>query len=183
MSDSKYRPNNTAQTFIVAISSVLLFLFANAASAVVEINRFEAAEDEARYKELIAELRCPKCQNQNLLDSDAPIAADLRRKTRSLIDQGKSNQEVKDYMLERYGDFVLYKPRFTAATAFLWLGPFLLLAIVVFTLLIRIKRKQNDALLKSSAANDEATRIKVRNLMSTTPSLGQPNDQPDTDTH
>ncbi len=142
------------------------------ALAVVEVNQFDNAEQEARYKDLIAELRCPKCQNQNLLDSDAPIATDLRRKTRSLIEQGKTNREIKTYMLERYGDFVLYKPRFTAATAFLWLGPFVLLLIVVFALLKRIKHKQESEMLKPSRADDEAVRIKVRNLMSNTPSLG-----------
>jgi len=158
---------------LVMLSAILLF--SHATLAVVEVDNFDSAEQEARYKELIAELRCPKCQNQNLLDSDAPIAADLRRKTRSLIGQGKSNGEIKTYMLERYGDFVLYKPRFTLATAFLWLGPFLLLGIVVLVLLKRIKRKQDNELLKPSQADDEAVRIKVRNLMSTTPSLDDGN--------
>lgn len=162
---------------VALFSSSLISLFiSDTAVAVVEIAEFASAEEEARYKSLIAELRCPKCQNQNLLDSDAPIAADLRRKTRSLINQGKSDQEVKTYMLERYGDFVLYKPRFTPATAVLWLGPFLLLAIVVFVLLGRIKRKQEDELLKPARADDEATRIKVRNLMSNTPSLASNTD-------
>jgi len=164
-----------------AIVLVTLISISSAAFSVVELAEFKSAEEEARYKSLIAELRCPKCQNQNLLDSDAPIAADLRRKTRTLIDEGKSNQEVKAFMLDRYGDFVLYKPRFTAATAFLWVGPFVLLALVVFSLLRRIRKKQDAELLKSSQADDEAVRIKVRNLMSSSPSLGKPNETQNND--
>lgn len=156
-------------------------LLCSYAQAVVEVNEFTSPEEETRYKQLIAELRCPKCQNQNLLDSDAPIAADLRRKTRSLIDQGKTDTQIKDYMLERYGDFVLYKPRFTAATAFIWLGPFLLLGLVVLMLFRRIKRRQDDHLLKPSRADDEAVRIKVRNLMSNAPSLGDNDQDPTSD--
>lgn len=155
--------------------SIVFFVFAfcslGQAIAVVEITEFESQQQEALYKELIAELRCPKCQNQNLMDSDAPIAADLRRKTKSLIDQGKTGSEIKSYMLERYGDFVLYKPRFTLATAFLWLGPFVLLVFVVFILFKRIKRKQEAELFKVSKAEDESTRVKVRNLMASTPPL------------
>jgi len=117
---------------LLYLPALTLTLLSLPAHAVVEVSQFENAEQESRYKDLIAELRCPKCQNQNLLDSDAPIAADLRRKTRSLIEQGKSNTEIKNYMSDRYGDFVLYKPRFTAATAFLWVGPFALLLVVVF---------------------------------------------------
>ena len=113
------------------------------------------------------------CQNQNLLDSDAPIAKDLRRHTKNQIDEGKSNEEIKDYMLERYGDFVLYKPRFNAATSLLWLGPFILLAVVVIALLRRIKNRSEEELLKPSQSDDEATRIKVRNLMSNSPDLSQ----------
>ncbi len=163
------------QLLVLLSSSLMAFAITLAtqspALAVVEVAEFKTPEEETRYKSLIAELRCPKCQNQNLLDSDAPIAADLRRKTRHLIEQGKSDQEVKTYMLERYGDFVLYKPRFTSATAVLWLGPFLLLAVVVFMLLGRIKKKQEDELLRPARADDEATRIKIRNLMSNAPSL------------
>ena len=151
--------------FLIAVS------VANVAGAVVEVNEFASPEEEVRYKELIAELRCPKCQNQNLLDSDAPIAADLRKKTRSLVEQGKSNTEIKTYMLDRYGDFVLYKPRFTLATAFLWIGPFFLLALVLIGILRRIKRKQDAELLRTSQSDDEAVRVKVRNLMSNAPSL------------
>lgn len=163
---------NNKLTLITALLISVFFLVPTAQS-VVEVNQFETVEEEKRYKELLEELRCPKCQNQNLLDSDAPIAKDLRRRTRSLIEEGKSNEEVKSYMLDRYGDFVLYKPRFNAATALLWLGPFILLGVVVILLLRRIKNKSEEELLKPSQSDDEATRIKVRNLMSNSPDLYQ----------
>lgn len=163
---------------IRTVLTSLFLVMTSSALGVVELTQFSSAEEEARYKSLIAELRCPKCQNQNLLDSDAPIAADLRRKTRSLINEGKTNKEVKAFMLDRYGDFVLYKPRFTAATAFLWLGPFFLLGLVVLRQLSRIKRKQESELLKGSEADDDAIRIKVRNLMSSSPSIDKTPDEP-----
>ncbi len=172
---STAKPHSSKAYVCFSSIFILAYFLAAQAFAVVEVNRFESDEQEARYKGLIAELRCPKCQNQNLLDSDAPIAKDLRRKTRDLVNQGQSNEEIKTYMLERYGDFVLYKPRFTAATAVLWLGPFVLLAIVVLVLLVKIKRKQEAELIKPSKADDEAVRIKVRNLMSDAPSLDDPN--------
>ncbi len=163
---------NIRLTLLTALA-ISAFFITPTSLGVVEVNQFETVEEEKRYKELLEELRCPKCQNQNLLDSDAPIAKDLRRRTRSLIEEGKSNEEVKSYMLDRYGDFVLYKPRFNAATALLWLGPFILLAIVVIVLLRRIKNKTEEELLKPSQSDDEATRIKVRNLMSNSPDLTQ----------
>ena len=163
---------NIRLTLLTALA-ISAFFITPTSLGVVEVNQFETVEEEKRYKELLEELRCPKCQNQNLLDSDAPIAKDLRRRTRSLIEEGKSNEEVKSYMLDRYGDFVLYKPRFNAATALLWLGPFILLVVVVMVLLRRIKNKTEEELLKPSQSDDEATRIKVRNLMSNSPDLTQ----------
>ncbi len=168
--------------YLSFMAGLALFTLTGPVYAVVEIAEFSQPEYEARYKELIAELRCPKCQNQNLLDSDAPIAEDLRRKTRSLINQGKTNEQVKAFMLDRYGDFVLYKPRFTAATAFLWLGPFVLLLLIIVLLVRKIKHKQEQEMFLPSQANDEATRIKVRNLMSNTPSLNRDNSESDNST-
>ena len=74
-------------------------------------------------------MRCPKCQNQNLAGSDAPIAADLRKQLHRQITEGRSDTEIQQYMLERYGDFILYRPRFTVNTALLWLFPALMLVV------------------------------------------------------
>ena len=87
---------------------------------------FDDPEMQARYERLIAEVRCVTCQNQNIRDSNAFIAADLRREIRRLMGEGKSDDEIADFLVTRYGDFVLYRPRFSGKTMALWIAPFLL---------------------------------------------------------
>ena len=89
---------------------------------------FASAEHERRYYQLLKELRCLVCQNQSLSDSDAALAGDLRAEVRRMIDTGAGDDEIMDFMTARYGDFVLFRPRFKAATWVLWLAPFALLA-------------------------------------------------------
>lgn len=89
----------------------------------------DAKTAEVRLKALSEELRCLVCQNQTLADSNADLAVDLRNQVKSLIDQGKSDTQIKTYLVERYGDFVLYKPPMQANTWLLWLGPFVLLLL------------------------------------------------------
>lgn len=100
-----------------------LLCFALGAHGVIETYDFETELQRQRYQNFIDELRCPKCQNQNLSGSDAAIAQDLRREIHRMITAGKSDGEITQYMVNRYGDFVLYRPRVTAATAVLWFGP------------------------------------------------------------
>ncbi|PTU31968.1 cytochrome c-type biogenesis protein [Stenotrophobium rhamnosiphilum] len=102
---------------------------------------------EARYRTLIHELRCLVCQNQNIADSDAPLANDLRHQVRRQILAGESNQEIMDYLTQRYGDFVLYNPPFKMITLLLWLGPavLVLLALVMAYLFTRRTRKPSTA--------------------------------------
>lgn len=88
---------------------------------------FRDAAERTRFQALTAELRCVKCQNQSLADSDARIARDLRNEVLVLIRQGKSDDEVKQYLVARYGEFVLYRPQVSPATWLLWFGPALLL--------------------------------------------------------
>lgn len=97
---------------------------------------------EALYQRLIHEVRCLVCQNQTVGDSTAPLAGDLRREIRRMVVEGRSEQEIKDFLLERYGDFVLYKPEFKATTALLWLAPALLLAIGLVVLVIVVRRRR-----------------------------------------
>ena len=106
--------------------------------ASIEAYQFESAEMEADYNQLIKELRCLVCQNQNLAGSDADLARDLRRETYEMLSQGKSQQQVVDFMVARYGDFVLYRPQFKSTTYLLWLGPFLLLLCVLVFLVRRL---------------------------------------------
>jgi cytochrome c-type biogenesis protein CcmH len=111
----------------------------------IEVHQFDNPTDEARYKKLIAELRCLVCQNQNLADSNAELALDLRRKTYDLVRSGKTDEEIVNYMVERYGDFVLYRPPLNTTTALLWVGPFVILGIGVVVLLNLIRRRRRQA--------------------------------------
>lgn len=129
-----------------------LLLWMAAAHAVVETYQFSDAATERRYHQFIEELRCPKCQNQNLAGSNAPIAEDLRRQLHDLLEQGRSDREIIDFMVARYGDFVLYKPRFNAETAVLWFAPvgFLMLGAIVILLIYR--NQQNRAAVETDDA-------------------------------
>jgi cytochrome c-type biogenesis protein CcmH len=96
---------------------------------------------EARLKALSSELRCLVCQNTTLADSSAPLAEDLRNEIRTLMHEGKTDEEVKAYLVARYGDFVLYRPPMQANTALLWIGPFVMLLIGAITLVVVLKKR------------------------------------------
>jgi cytochrome c-type biogenesis protein CcmH len=100
---------------------------------------------EARLKTLSTELRCLVCQNTTLADSDAPLANDLRNEIRDLMHQGKTDEEIIAYLVERYGDFVRYRPPVQANTALLWFGPFIMLVIGAITLFIVLKKRSKQA--------------------------------------
>ena len=114
------------------------------------------AEQEARYRTLTGQLRCLVCQNQNIADSDAPLAADLRNQVKRQILAGESNKQITDYLTERYGDFVLYKPPFTAITLALWLGPLLLVLLALAMAFAFARRSRSQA--KAVAVDEEALR-------------------------
>lgn len=139
---------------VIKVLLLVLILGSQQAIAVVETYQFESEVDRRRYQTLIEELRCPKCQNQNLAGSDAPIADDLRGEVYRLINTGASDQEIMQYMLDRYGDFVLYRPRFTLETLALWLGP---VVLVVLGLVIwwRLSRADRKTLAAQSLSVDE----------------------------
>ncbi|WP_417527226.1 cytochrome c-type biogenesis protein CcmH [Marinomonas shanghaiensis] len=105
---------------------------------------FRSELNKTRYQNLVEELRCPKCQNQNLADSNSGIAVDLREQVHQMIEQGKTDQEIVDYMVARYGEFVLYRPQHSTATFLLWYGPFILLGIglVSFIFVVKTSRKR-----------------------------------------
>lgn len=104
----------------------LSLLFPAIALGAIDVQQFDNAKQESDYRALIQELRCPQCQNNNIADSNATIATDMREKTLELLKQGKSKDEVVNYMIERYGNFVTYNPPITPATIMLWLLPLLL---------------------------------------------------------
>ena len=98
---------------------------------------------EQRIRQLEEKLRCLVCQNQSLADSNAELAGDLRREVRDQVAAGRSDDEIVSYLVQRYGDFVLYEPPFKATTALLWVGPFLLFAAAVGFLLFAVRRRRN----------------------------------------
>ena len=118
-------------------------LLTSAVDARVEVHDFDDVQQEARYDQLVAELRCLVCQNQNLADSNAELAVDMRRKTYQLVKQGKSNEEVVDFMVQRYGDFVRYRPPLNRTTLLLWIGPFIVLLIGVALLMRTIHKRRS----------------------------------------
>lgn len=109
--------------------------------AAIDIYEFDSPEQEAMFHQLGKELRCPKCQNNNIADSNAALAQDLRMKVYEMLKQGKSEKEIIDYMVARYGNFVTYNPPMTFSTAILWVGPFGFLIIGFAVLVIRSRRK------------------------------------------
>ena len=138
-----------------------VFCLSSFCFAAIDTFEFENQEQQARYKHFVDELRCPKCQNQNLSGSNAPIAMDLRKQLYVMIEQGKSDEEIVTYMLDRYGDFILYKPRLTAKTLFLWCAPiaFILIGLVVLIMLLRSKRKLAVQAALSSDEQAELNRL------------------------
>ncbi|WP_347985906.1 cytochrome c-type biogenesis protein [Methylomonas sp. AM2-LC] len=124
---------------------LLLFSYAALASAVVEYHDFKQPEQEQIYLNLIKELRCLVCQNQTIADSNADLAKDLRRQVYEMVQKGQSKSQIVDYMTERYGDFVLYRPLFNEKTALLWLGPAVFLLGGLVTVLLIIKRRNKQA--------------------------------------
>lgn len=129
----------------VILCTLLLLLMLPAAMARVEVQQFATPQQEARYKKLINELRCLVCQNQNLADSNADLARQLRDITYNMIRDGKSDEEIIRFMVQRYGEFVLYRPPVTDKTVVLWAGPFILLLLAVLILFAIIRRNKNQA--------------------------------------
>ena len=123
----------------------------------------ENPQAEARLKALAVELRCLVCQNQTLADSNAPLAEDLRREVREMIAKNMSDQEIIDFLVERYGDFVLYRPPLRTTTTLLWVGPFLLLAIGGTALIMALRRRQKTL---PEAIVSEADHQRVEHLLS-----------------
>ena len=116
---------------------------------------YESAAEETRFKALAAELRCVMCQNQSIADSNAPIAHDLRLEVLRLMREGRSDAEIKQYLVERYSDFVLYEPPLRKGTWLLWAGPFLLLLAGAVGVVLVIRRKQREAIVPEHGKSEE----------------------------
>ena len=154
-------------SLLVLLTSLWLpLLVAPSVAAATSTYDFSSPEQEQTFRELTRELRCPKCQNQDIGDSDAELAKDLRDKSYELLQQGKSKQEVIDYMAARYGNFILYKPPFQASTMILWFGPVLVMLIGGLVVVMRTrKRPANSA--DQALSTEQAARL---NALLNTPS-------------
>ena len=139
-----------------------LILWGVMATGVFAADARPAGEDpalEQRVLRLTNELRCLVCQNQTIADSNAELAVDLRKQVREQLKQGKSEQEILDYMVNRYGDFVLYRPPVKAQTLVLWLGPFALMAGGLFILLRFLRQRRKTEAAAAPEKLDEAARM------------------------
>ena len=148
---------------ITLITSLLMFLYASSSMASpVETFKFNDEVTKIRFQALSKELRCPKCQNQNLADSNSPIAADLRRELYELLQQGKADSEVVDFMVNRYGEFVLYRPRVSELTYVLWFGPAVLILFGIIIVIVVVRRKPVD---KKELALDTEQQDKLKRFL------------------
>ncbi len=133
-----------------ALFLLLFFSFSNLANAVIETYQFSSSSLEERYKLLSAELRCPKCQNQNIADSNAPISQDLRKLLYKQLEAGATDEEILEFMVSRYGEFVRYKPRMSGVTLMLWVMPLVLLVGAIVILFNVFRGERRDGAVISS---------------------------------
>nr|WP_296245236.1 MULTISPECIES: cytochrome c-type biogenesis protein [unclassified Psychrobacter] len=164
--------NFTIKLAGLIFACLLSFIISIGAHAAIDVYDFDSVQQEAQYRGLIEELRCPKCQNQNLAGSDAPIAQDLKQKTYDMIKDGRSDAEIRAYMQERYGDFITYKPPVRPSTWILWFFPPLLLLVLVIGWFWQSKRRQRVArgqsgvTVESAAALSAAEKAELDHLLS-----------------
>lgn len=137
---------STKRLFASLRASLLLFsLLCLPAWGVIEVDRLSSPELSERYQQLVAVYRCPKCQNQNLAESNSPISIDLRTEIRRLLEEGASDAQISDYLVARYGEFVLYRPRVQASTYLLWLAPAALLLLGLLIVVFIVRRQKRGA--------------------------------------
>jgi len=127
-----------------------LLLLSMTLSAAIDTYEFDNDTQRKRFQQLSEELRCPKCQNQNLAGSNSAIASDLKDKLYLMVSDGQSTEQIKSYMVERYGDFVLYKPAVNSMTYALWYGPFVLLFIGLLVVLTLSRKKKSHTVAQES---------------------------------
>ena len=128
-------------------------------AAPIETFKFDSAETEKIFHKLSEELRCLVCQNQNIAESNADLAKDLRLEIYNMLIQGKSEQEIVDFMVERYGDYVLYRPPFKPMTWLLWFGPILIFAFGL-VYVVRFIKSQSKAKADNGMSEEDIERIK-----------------------
>lgn len=145
------------------MTRVLLFLvmfWSSQTLGVIETYEFSSPDLELRYKALSQELRCPKCQNQNIADSNAPISRDLRAIVHEQLEAGASDEEIIDFLVDRYGEFVRYRPGMDSNTLWLWSAPIILLVMAVAVVVTQIRRDRDGETISSNAERAKKLREK-----------------------
>lgn len=140
---------------------LLVMGIAFSANVIAAIDTYEFADEETRQRfyQLNDELRCPKCQNQALGDSNSPIATDLRREVYRLLGEGKTDREIKDFLVARYGEYILYRPEVSGHTLMLWFAPLGLLVIGLGVVLVLVKRRRSASAAGSSLGAEEQAQL------------------------
>ncbi|WP_312450491.1 cytochrome c-type biogenesis protein [Stutzerimonas nitrititolerans] len=147
-------------------AALLGLVISSSALAAIDTYEFRDEAERERYRTLTEELRCPKCQNQNIADSNAPIAMDLRREIFRMLEEGQNNDQIVDFLVDRYGDFVRYNPPVNAKTLVLWYGPVALLVLgfgVLASILVRRRRANGPG--KDTHTLSEAERARLATLL------------------
>ncbi len=132
---------------------IILLALMSTNTFAIDTLEFDTSAQRVQFQVLTEELRCPKCQNQNIADSNAPIAIDLRNEVHRMILEGNNEDQVIDFMVERYGDFVVYKPKFDTSTYLLWLGP-AFIAFLGFIIVLVTARKKRLPASRTASENE-----------------------------
>ncbi|WP_236559758.1 cytochrome c-type biogenesis protein [Colwellia sp. 20A7] len=148
--------------FILAILATSTFMVSTVNAAPVETFQFQDEVTKVRFQALSRELRCPKCQNQNLADSNSTVASAMRLELYNLLIEGKADIEIVNIMVSSYGEFVLYRPRVTSLTYILWFGPILLILIGIIVVIIIVRKKP---VAKESLALDNNQQEQLKQLL------------------
>ncbi len=145
----------------------ILFLMTSTSSYAVDYRQLSDPKQQENYETLTKELRCLVCQNQTIADSNAELAADLRRQVYEMLEKGQSREEIVQFMTDRYGDFVLYKPAFKGKTTLLWIAPilFLLLGLSTVFFFIRRKKASNQPVDSDSLQTNKEKQKKIHHLL------------------
>ena len=139
---------------------ILALLWSGSSWAVIDVYQFEDEVQQKRFLKFSEELRCPKCQNQNLAGSNSPIAEDLRRELYHLISDGKSDKEIVDFMVARYGEYVLYRPQLQRNTYLLWGLPVAVFVVAMLVILAIVSRRNKSVnAVKTELTAEEQDRI------------------------
>ena len=145
---------------MVRVLLSMMIFWSTQSLAVIETYEFSTPDLELRYKALSQELRCPKCQNQNIADSNAPISRDLRAIVHEQLEAGATDEEIIDFLVDRYGEFVRYRPGMDSNTLWLWSAPLILLVMAVAVVLTQIRKDRDRQTISSNA--ERANRLREK---------------------